>query len=173
MKKTTFHKSLGINSNSKNCVLDGKKHKTLNGFWTFYVPKIQTKWFYSAKQKVVCLREKHPQKLSDINESTDYGVYSPEEWKAALSESIHTKAATNYALTERFYEHGLGPKPSGFALGENIDLDKINSAIRQQIRGYVSGLSSAASVRLITHDSRIENLAHMLKLSKSMLPTPT
>lgn len=211
MKKITFYKSLEINSNSKNCILDGKKYKTLNGVWTFYVPKIQTKWFYSSNQKVACLREKHPQKLSDIDETVDYGVYSSKEWRAALSESIYTKAATNYVLIERLYKHGLGPKPLGFALAKNVAsdtgkmdgwavgvevenikklkrktdatkleldtagvvTDKINSALRQQIRGYVSDLNSVVSVRLETHDSRIEDLANMLKLSRTMLLTTT
>lgn len=51
--------------------------------------------------------------------------------------------------------------------------DKINSALRQQIRGYVSDLNSVVSVRLETHDSRIEDLANMLKLSRTMLLTTT
>lgn len=51
--------------------------------------------------------------------------------------------------------------------------DKINSALRQQIRGYVSDLNSVVSVRLETHDSRIEDLTNMLKLSRTMLLTTT
>lgn len=49
-----------------------------------------------------------------------------------------------------------------------IITDKINSSIRQQIRGYVSDLNSVVSVSLMEHDERIEDLATMLKLSRAM-----
>jgi len=43
--------------------------------------------------------------------------------------------------------------------------DKINSAIRQQIRGYVSDLNSVVSARLIEPESRVDSLANMLKMA--------
>ena len=206
MKKIALYDHLEINRDAKNCMLDGKKYKTLNGAWTFYVPKIQTKWFYSRDQKIICLHRTAPKDVSEINSSTDYGTYSAKEWKDALSECIFTKAATNYVIIDTLHKHGLGPKPLGFsvvksaisedgrvagcAVGVEVEnilklkrkskateldfknagiiTDKINSSLRQQIRGYVSDLNSVVSVRLDCADSRIEDLASMLKLSKSM-----
>lgn len=207
MKKISLYESLEVDSRRKSCILDGKQYKTLNGAWTFYVPKTQTKWFHSRAEKAVCLSEKAPQCPSEVSDSKDYGVYSSNDWISILNECIYTKAATNYVIIEKLSKHGLGPKALGFSIVkhttstdgklngisvgvdvENINKlrkkakataedfekigvipDRINSALRQQIRGYVSDLNSVICVRLQQHDPRINELAIMLKSTTPIL----
>lgn len=206
MKTITLFDTLNVSFKKKQVVLDGKKYKTKNGAWAYYVPKLQAKWFYSHDQKIICLHKTAPKSLSSIEENKDYGTYSADDWRSALSQCIFTKAATNYVIIKKLYQFGLGPEPLGFsvakfvnddlglingpAVGVNVanikklrtkpdatidDLtkagiisDKINSAIRQQIKGYVSDLNSVVSVSLMEHDDAIKDLAEMLRASFKM-----
>ena len=206
MKTITLFDTLNVSFKKKQVILDGKKYKTKNGAWAYYVPKLQAKWFYSRDQKIICLHKTAPKSLNSIEENKDYGTYSADDWRSALSQCIFTKAATNYVIMNKLYQSGLGPEPLGFsvakfvnddlglingpAVGVNVanikklrtkpdatidDLtkagiitDKINSAIRQQIKGYVSDLNSVVSVSLMEHDDAIKDLAEMLRASFKM-----
>ena len=162
--------------------------------------------FTHVIKKLSASTKRPPKSLNSIEENKDYGTYSADDWRSALSQCIFTKAATNYVIINKLYQSGLGPEPLGFsvakfvnddlglingpAVGVNVanikklrtkpdatidDLtkagiitDKINSAIRQQIKGYVSDLNSVVSVSLMEHDDAIKDLAEMLRASFKM-----
>ncbi len=93
------------------------------GTWNFFIPRLSLKLPFTAHSRTICRHKSAPgfdQLLHTDTSAVNTGQYSIDEWRNAFSKNSRLRAVENYICAKRLHQHGLGPKPFGFAVIRNF-----------------------------------------------------
>lgn len=175
------------------------------GAWAVWIPAFRSKILHAVGGRTHCTANSTPSRdvlTGGTHQMPEGGLYSLEDWRAALSKDVLQRTAENFVSAQRLHRAGLGPAVLGICLVhrfrawyapradytagimvENLNHlprkwrrvtaqqmldvgvqpDRIQSSIRQQIRGYVSDLNSVVGVMPINAEQEIRQLTDALR----------
>lgn len=95
----------------------GSGYKISRGKWNFYIHKLNLKIPYASGIFLDCRSRATPKRrqlLSGKLNNYDFGRYTADDWKSALSKTTKRRIIENYIATQRLHKAGLGPAVRGF-----------------------------------------------------------
>lgn len=84
------HKEIRIASDSKKCLIDGKKHSIKMGMWMFYIPKTGEKFLHVKDGFIDCIHASRPE---DLTKDCSSEIYTDIEWREALTTLVDFRLA--------------------------------------------------------------------------------
>jgi hypothetical protein len=192
---------------SRESLWVGEVHyPTSLGAWAIWIPAFRSKILHAVDGLAHCTAGSTPPRDKLLDDEThpmrEGGLYSMDDWRAALSKDVLQRTAENYVSAQRLQRAGLGPAVLGICLvlrfsawyasgmgytagivvedlnhlprkwrkatmqqmlDAGVQPDRIQSSIRQQIRGYVSDLNSVVGVMPINAEQEVLRLTDALR----------
>lgn len=191
---------------TKESLWVGEVHYSASlGAWAIWIPAFRSKILHAVDGLAHCTAGSTPPRdklLDETHRMREGGLYSLDDWRAALSKDVLQRTAENYVSAQRLQQAGLGPAVLGICLvlrfsawyapgmgytagivvedlnylprkwrkatmqqmlDAGVQPDRIQSSIRQQIRGYVSDLNSVVGVMPINAEQEVLQLTDALR----------
>ncbi len=125
--RISVFQEIALEHSKKHISIDGERMRCFSGAWCTYVPALELKILYANAGRLVCLRNGVPNSPDMLSDEEDYGIYTMDDWRAALQKDVIERGAENFVAARLLAANGLGPWPYGMCVIKQLKLPNVST----------------------------------------------